>query len=49
LLVSGVISLAVVNLLTGTSGSKGIKKEKYVSKKTGISHTAIKQREEHIV
>lgn len=49
LLVSGVVSLAIVNLLTGTSGSKGIKKEKYVSKKTGISHTAIKQREEHIV
>ena len=32
LLLSGVISLAVVNLLTGTSGSKGIKKEKYFNR-----------------
>ena len=49
LFVSGILSLAIVHLTVGEPGTKGIKKETYVSKKTGKKHTAIKQREEHIV
>ena len=49
LFVSGILSLAIVQLTVGDGGSKGIKKEKYVSKKTGKTHTALQQREEHIV
>ena len=49
LLVSGILSLAIVHLTVGEPGTKGIKPDSFVSKKTGKKHTAIKQREEHIV
>jgi hypothetical protein len=49
LFVSLILSLAIVHLTVGEPGTKGIKPDSFVSKKTGKKHTAIKQREEHIV
>ena len=49
LFVSGILSLVIVHLIVGEPGTKGIKSDSFVSKKTGKKHTAIKQREEHIV
>ena len=48
LLVSGVIALAITNLLTGKGGSKGITQKPY-NTKDGVKRTAKKSREDHVV
>ena len=50
ILVPAVIGLFsfIISLQTGHSGTKGIKQQPFVTKK-GVTHTASKSREQHIV
>jgi len=49
ILAAGMIAslIAIVHLITGAEGSKGITKE--YTTKTGVKHTARRDRQEHIV
>jgi hypothetical protein len=51
ILAAGMIAslIAIVGLLFGAEGSKGIEEEPYYGRKTGKLYTAGKNREHHIV
>ena len=48
LVVSCVVALAITNLLTSSGGSKGITQKPY-NTKDGVTRTAKKNREDHVV